>query len=100
MVVHLSHLISKAGGQGVADIGRDLVHSRNSTRALKTALGFDVVAKESLMWIQAPVHVRKQKKTALRPLPFLPVYEVLALLFPKKGYEFLSHRSNPRILCK
>eukprot|EP00959_Pyramimonas_sp_CCMP1952_P245774 5136723-Pyramimonas_sp.AAC.1 len=38
MVVSLANLVTKAGGHGVEDIGRDLVHSRNSTRALKRSL--------------------------------------------------------------
>eukprot|EP00959_Pyramimonas_sp_CCMP1952_P019166 405145-Pyramimonas_sp.AAC.1 len=100
MVVHLAHLISRAGGQGVSDIGRDLVHSRNSSRALKRTLGFDIVSKECLMWVQCPTQTKTRKRAHLEPVAFLPIFEVLSQLFQKEGYDMLAHRSNRRLLCK
>eukprot|EP00959_Pyramimonas_sp_CCMP1952_P457931 9475775-Pyramimonas_sp.AAC.1 len=102
MLVRLSRLITNAGGAGVEDLARDLVHSRNSTRVVQNALGTETVARECILYVPVPQRVKKarDKRAEILPLPVLPFYEPLAILYRAKPDQFLAHRTDPSILCE
>ena len=71
MLVRLAYLITKAGGRGVGNLGRDLKHNKNAARLVTKCLGTDVLKQECLQFFDIPQSQGKGKAAQRRPLALI-----------------------------
>ena len=97
-LIELCGLITKAGGCGVADLGKELGMSKNAARRVGSVIGLPIIKNECLQFYSVPQHARKGQRAKKLPMPFLPFYEALSRSFARHPDEYIKHVREPSSL--